>query len=257
MSQNSFTVLGSSSGLPQADRACSAYLLKTGDSLSLIDCGGGATSSFLRCGFDPGKLDKVFVSHTHSDHCCELTLVIQMLHVLGSTRRLDIYVPDEFVRPLLAYLNAVYMFPQHVTPALHIQGYGDGFVYHGDGFELEAIANQHLEKASELIEQYDVPNRMQSHSFRIATTDTNLLYSADLAGFEDIASYLHDLDYALVESTHVELGRLLEHARASSVGQYVLTHLGDGEETEAIQNRIAAAGLTNVSLAFDGLTLPM
>jgi hypothetical protein len=144
MSGNSFTILGSSSGLPQAGRACSGYLLQTGESLSLIDCGGGVTSSFLRSGFDPLKLDRIFISHTHSDHCCELSLVIQMLHVLKSTRRLDIFIPDEFVRPFLAYLNAVYLFPQHVAPALNIQGYADGFVYRGPGFELTALANQHL-----------------------------------------------------------------------------------------------------------------
>ena len=134
--QDSFTVLGSSSGLPQANRACSGYVLQTRESVSLIDCGGGVTSSFLRCGFDPGCLDRIFISHTHSDHCCELSLVIQMLHVLGSERRLDIYLPDEFVRPFLTYLNAVYMFPQHVKPNLHLHGYADGFSYQGDHFKL-------------------------------------------------------------------------------------------------------------------------
>lgn len=255
MSRDTFTVLGSSSGLPQADRACSGYVLKTGESLSLIDCGGGVSSSFLRCGFDPWKLDRVFVSHTHSDHCCELTLVVQMLHVLGSKRRLDLFVPDEFVRPLLAYLNAVYMFPQHVAPALHIQGYGDGFVYQGDGFELKAIANQHLEKAAELIERYDVPNRMQCHSFRLSTSGGTLLYSSDLTDFDDIAPHLHDLDYAVIESTHVSLDRLLQHARSSSIGRYILTHLGGEEETAAIQRQVSQSGQTHVSLAFDGLCL--
>ena len=255
MSQASFTILGSSSGQPQAERACSGYLLQTGESLSLIDCGGGVTSSFLRSGFDPMKLDRVFISHTHSDHCCELPLVIQMLHVLCSERRLEIFVPDEYVRPLLAHLNAMYLFPQHVTPDLHIQGYSECFVYHGGSFNLTAIANQHLEKSAELIEQYDIPNRMQCHSFRIEASDRSLFYSADVGSLDDITPHLEDLDYAIIETTHIDLDRFLDHAAASTDCQFILTHLGDEEEVSRLQDRIDTAGLKNVAIANDGLRL--
>jgi ribonuclease BN (tRNA processing enzyme) len=257
MSAASFTILGSSSGLPQAQRACSGYVVQTGESLSLIDCGGGVTGSFLRQGFAPHKLDRIFISHTHSDHCCELSLVIQMLHVLGSERRLDIFVPDEFVRPFLTWLNAVYLFPQHVTPKLHLHGYADGFVYHGEGFDLTAIANQHLEKAADLIEQYDVPNRMQCHSFRISTSEKTLFYSADVAGWQDVSTYLDGLDYALIESTHLDLNQVLQHARGSAVVKYVLTHLGDEAEVADLARQIGSSGLKNIVLAEDGLRLPM
>ena len=257
MSRNSFTVLGSSSGLPQADRACSGYLLQVGESLNLIDCGGGVTASLLRCGFDPLKLERIFITHTHSDHCCELTLVVQMLHVLRSKRQLDIHVPDEFVRPFLAYLNAVYLFPQHVSPDLHIHGYSDGFVFNGDGFQLTAHANQHLAKAADVIEQYDIPNRMQCHSFRISTPDAALFYSADIADFDEIVPHLRDLNYAVIESTHIELERLLDHARNSTVRRYILTHLGNDAEVSALARRIQASGMDHVSLANDGLCLSL
>jgi len=257
VSTAAFTILGSSSGLPQARRACSGYVLQTGESLSLIDCGGGVTGSFLRQGFAPHKLDRVFISHTHSDHCCELSLVIQMLHVLRSERRLDVFVPDEFVRPFLTWLNAVYLFPRHVTPDLHLHGYADGFVYHDDGFDLTAIANQHLEKAAELIEQYNVPNRMQCHSFRITTTEKTLFYSADIAGWQDVSAHLNGLDYALIESTHLDLGEVLRHAQNSTDVKYVLTHLGNEAEVAELVRQIGNSGLKNVVIADDGLRLSM
>ena len=257
MSSASFTILGSSSGLPQAQRACSGYVLQTGESLSLIDCGGGVTGSFLRQGFAPHLLDRIFISHTHSDHCCELSLVIQMLHVLRSERRLDIFIPDEFVRPFLTWLNAVYLFPQHVTPDLHLHGYADGFVYHGDGFDLTAIANGHLEKAADLIEQYDVPNRMQCHSFRITTTAKTLFYSADVAGWQDVSTHLDGLDYALIESTHLDLSQVLQHARNSADVKYILTHLGNEAEVADLVRQIGNSGLENIVLAEDGLRLSM
>jgi len=252
-----FTVLGSSSGLPQAERACSGYCLQSDDSLSIIDCGGGVTRSFLQSGFDPMKLDRIFLSHTHSDHCCELTLLIQMLHVMKSERRLELHVPDEFVRFLYRWLNAVYLFPQHIKPKLEIHGYADGFVYNGGSCTLRAIANEHLTKAAEIIEQYDVPNQMQCHSLRIETERKKLLYSADVDSLDDIWPHLDGLDYALVESTHIDLARLFDRARETPSTHYVLTHLGSGEELSRLHERIRDAGLDNMMLATDGLRLEM
>lgn len=257
MSGNALTILGSSSGQPQAERACSGYVLQTGESLSVIDCGGGVTSSFLRCGFDPMQLDRIFISHTHSDHCCELPLLIQLLHTRKSNRRLDVFIPEEYVRPFMAMLNAMYLFPQHIAVDLHITGYADGFEYRGDSFSIRAIANSHLEKSAPLIEEYDVPNKMQCHSFRIETDSKSLLYSADLGSLDDLAEHLDDLDYAIVESTHIELEALFETARTSRVGLYVLTHLGEGEERGNLREQIAAAALDNIKLASDGLRLDM
>jgi len=253
VSGNSFTVLGSSSGSPQANRACSGYVLQTGESLSLIDCGGGVCSSFLRCGFDPLKLDRIFVSHTHSDHVCDLVLIIQMLHVLRTERRLDVYLPDEFVAPFRSYLNAVYLLSDRIRLTLRIHAYSDGYVYKDDQFKLTAVGNTHQAGAEEDIARLGLPNKMQCHSFRIDVGDRSLFYSADIGSFEDIRDHLVNLDYALVETTHVDLEYLFDHMRSSTVRQYVLTHLGDDEEVAELRGQIEKASLTNVSLAHDGL----
>ncbi|RKX24999.1 MAG: hypothetical protein DRP45_06940 [Candidatus Zixiibacteriota bacterium] len=256
-SDNTLTVLGSSSGMPQANRACSGYVLQTGESLSLIDCGGGVCSSFLRCGFDPFKLDRIFVSHTHSDHVCDLSLIIQMLHVLRTGRRLDVYLPGEFIAPFRSYLNAVYLLSDNIKLELRIHGYSDGLVYENDRFKLTAIGNSHLVGTKVDIGRLGLPNRMQCCSFRIDVGDRSVFYSADIGSFEDIRDQLQDLDYALVETTHVNLEHLFDHMRSSTVGEYILTHLGDEEEVAALRNQIERASLTNVSLANDGLRLEL
>ena len=112
---DSFYVLGTSSGLPVADKATSGYLLKTDNSLTLIDCGGGVTQSFLKRGFDPLHVDKIIISHTHSDHVCELTLFLQLIYLHKRTNPLDIYLPEEFIEPFQNYLNAVYLLQEKMT----------------------------------------------------------------------------------------------------------------------------------------------
>lgn len=256
MTNNSFTILGSSSGMPQADRACAGYLLKTGESLTLIDCGGGVTSSFLRCGFDPLDVDCVFVSHTHPDHCCELPLFIQMIYLTGRRDPLDIYLPEEFVIPFRAFLPAVYVIPEKLPFDLNLHGYTDGFVYE-DSFRIQAIGNKHLRGYAEYIEKLQLPNRMQCHSIRIDLNGKTLFYSADIGSFEDIKSHLDDVDIAVLELTHVNLEQFFDFAPTASVGKFVITHLGSTDETAEIEQMAEKAGLGNLMIAHDGMRLSL
>src|SRR5512138_2792165 len=96
-SDNSFTILGSSAGVPQAERATTSHVLKIGESLNIIDCGGSFCQRFLQLGFDPLQIDRVFVTHTHPDHVAELPLCIQMIRLLKRDRPVEFYFPEEFV----------------------------------------------------------------------------------------------------------------------------------------------------------------
>lgn len=262
MPDNSFTILGSSSGMPQADRACAGYLLKVDDRLSLIDCGGGVTSSFLRCGFDPLDVDRVFVSHTHPDHCCELPLFIQMVYLAGRTRPLDIYLPEEFVEPFRAFLPAVYVIPEKLPFELNLHGYTDGFVFK-NGFTLRAIGNRHLQGYAEFIKKLSLPNRMQCHCFRIEVPASSgrstkcLFYSADVKDFADIKPHLNNVDYAVLELTHIDLEQFFEFAPTASVGEFIISHLGDADETATVEQMAAKTGLGNLTIAHDRLQLSL
>ena len=254
MDRNSLTILGSSSGMPQADRATSGYVLKVQGRLSLFDCGGGVCSSFLRCGFDPLAIERIFVSHTHSDHVCELSLVIQMVYLAGKKDKLDIYVPSEFVAPLKTYLTAVYLIEEKLPFTLNVIGYEDGFTFSGD-FRLTAIGNRHLQGHAELISEMKLPNKMQCHSFEVVVGGKSLFYSSDVFSFDDVRNHLDGRDYVILESTHIDLEQFFEFAPAVNVGRYVITHLGTGEEVAKIEQSARKAGLENLVTAVDGMEL--
>jgi ribonuclease BN (tRNA processing enzyme) len=252
--RNSLTILGSSSGMPQADRATSGYVLKVQERLSLLDCGGGVCSSFVRCGFDPLAIERIFVSHTHSDHVCELPLVIQMVYLAGRKDKLDIYVPSEFVAPLKTYLTAVYLIEEKLPFTVNIIGYEDGFTFSED-FRLTAIGNRHLQGHAELISELKLPNKMQCHSFDIKVGDKSLFYSSDVFSFEDVRNHLDGRDYVVLESTHIDLEEFFDFTQAANVGRYVITHLGTLEEVAGIEQRARKAGLENLVMAVDGMEL--
>ncbi|UCC44293.1 MAG: ribonuclease Z [Candidatus Zixiibacteriota bacterium] len=256
MTTNSLTILGSSSGQPQANRACAGYMLDVDGRLNLIDCGGGVTSSLLRCGFDPRKIERVFISHSHSDHVGELSLFIQMFYVMKRSTPLTVLLPGEFVGPFEDYLRAVYMFREKFPFELEITGYSDGFVY-DDDFKLTAIANSHNASAMELIARLGLQNKGQSHSFKIEVGNKSLLYSADIGSFDDIRDHLNNLDYAIVESTHVDAKEVIAHARDSTVSKYIITHLGNEQEVDALRHLITDSQCTNIQLAEDGMRLEL
>ena len=65
------TVLGCRGGMPANGQPSSGYLVDTGTSRILLDCGPGIATA-LSAEFDPSTLDAVVISHLHLDHCYDL-----------------------------------------------------------------------------------------------------------------------------------------------------------------------------------------
>ena len=254
MKNNSYTILGSSSGVPQAGRNSSGYVLNINGSLNIIDCGGGATTSFLRRGFNPLDVRNIFISHTHPDHVCELSLVIQMIYLSGFDKKLTVYVPEEFIEPLKIYLRSVYLLVERIPFELEIVGYSDGFKYEND-FILKAVGNTHLIHYNEWIEKYSMPNKMQSHSFKIEIKDTCIFYSGDIGSFDDIKNHLDGNKYVITELTHLNPTDFFEFIPSVNVGEYIVTHLGNPDDVKRLQVEIKKAGIENITIAMDGMEL--
>jgi len=253
---NTITILGSSSGLPQAGRATAGYALNVGSDISLIDCGGGVTSSFLACGLDPLDVERIFISHTHPDHCCDLPLFLQLEYLNQRTKSLELFLPDEFVEPFKAYLNAVYVIPEKMPFELVFNGYSDGFKYSGN-FSLKAIGNAHLKGYTELIDRLGLPNKMQCHSFEIEVAGKTIFYSADVADLSEVTGHLDGKALVIAEPTHLDFERFLQIAQTAKVGKYVVSHLGNADEVERIEQMARKAGIDNLITAIDGLRIDL
>ncbi len=257
MNNINFTILGSSSGVPQPDRNSSGYIVSNGPALVLIDCGGGVTSAFLRAGFDPLAVDRMVITHTHPDHCCEIPLFIQMQHLAGRVRPLTIHVPDEFVEPLKSYLPAVYIIAERFDFDLTILGYSGGTLFEKP-LRITAHPNDHLKHYAEDIARLNLPNKLQCHSLAIEADSTRIVHSGDLSSFEDLRHLLkRGDDLVVVESSHIDIAEFLSFAGSNPQTTFLLTHLGDVRAVEELKGRIDKVGLENVRLAEDGLTLPV
>ena len=198
----------------------------------------------------------IFISHTHPDHVCELPLVIQMIYLSGFDKKLTVYVPEEFVEPFEIYLRSVYLLVERIPFELEIVGYSDGFKYEND-FILEAVGNTHLHHYKEWIEKYSMPNLMQSYSFKIKINDIHIFYSGDIGSFDDIKNHLDGNNYVITELTHLNLTEFFEFIPSISVEEYIITHLGNSEDVKRLHIEIKKAGIDNITIAMDGMELPL
>ncbi|KAH7914398.1 beta-lactamase-like protein [Hygrophoropsis aurantiaca] len=80
------TFLGTASAQPSSTRNHSALALRLSGDVWLIDCGEATQHQIQRCGVKMGKIEKIFITHTHGDHIFGLLpLLASRLNGAGGT----------------------------------------------------------------------------------------------------------------------------------------------------------------------------
>ncbi|MFH1699995.1 MAG: MBL fold metallo-hydrolase [Candidatus Zixiibacteriota bacterium] len=248
-----FTILGSSAGMPQANRVNSGYILDVNGALYLFDCGGGVSSAFRRAGFDPPDVKSIVISHTHPDHISDLPLFIQMQYLADRKEPLDIYIPSEILQPIQDFFHALYLFPEKLPFEINFQPVNKGENINHESISIHPILNTHLIGHTDLINDFGLKNKMQCFSYLIHAGDKSIVYSADLGSEKDLGTYLTDVDLLVFESTHIEIASLIDMVMDYNVGKTVLTHLAEDFDTNSAVAQAEKAGYKNLLIAEDGM----
>ena len=98
------TFLGTSDQIPSAKRNHPGILLTRGGENILIDCGEGTQRQFRKAGLNPGKVNRILITHFHGDHVYGLPGLISTFHHSGYNKTLYIYGPKgtkNFLRSFL------------------------------------------------------------------------------------------------------------------------------------------------------------
>lgn len=95
-------ILGCGSATPTTLHNPSSQVLNVRDKLFMIDCGEGTQLQLRRSKLRFGRLNRIFISHLHGDHCFGLIGLISTLALLGRTG--DLYIHsvaglEEILRP--------------------------------------------------------------------------------------------------------------------------------------------------------------
>lgn len=87
-------ILGCGSALPTLRHYASAQVVELRGKLMMVDCGEGTQMQLRRSHSRFTKINCVFITHVHGDHCFGLIGMISTFGLLGRTAPLHVYGPE-------------------------------------------------------------------------------------------------------------------------------------------------------------------
>lgn len=241
--------LGSSASMPAAGDACSGYLVGSGDTRVLVDCGTGVIAELQKV-IALDQLSAIVISHFHPDHFIDLIPLRYGLRY-GPTRATPppVYLPPGGIR----YLE------------LLGQGIRDSETYFSSTYGLAEY-----DPALELTigdlrfdfrrTTHDVP----TYAMTVRAGSHTIAYTADTRESDDLHDFVAGADLLLCEATypaslpdlpsdnHLTGRQAGELAARAGVGHLVLTHFWPGIERSRFVEEASAAFSGPVSLAAPG-----
>ena len=100
------TILGCGSALPTLRHNGSAQVVNIREKIFLVDCAEGTQVQLRHNHVHLNRMNTIFISHLHGDHCFGLPGLISTQGLLGRTAPLHIYGPEDIesvFRPMLDY----------------------------------------------------------------------------------------------------------------------------------------------------------
>ena len=98
-------ILGCGSALPTGRHGLSGQVVSFRNKLYMVDCGEGSQLQMRRLKLNFSRLNHIFISHLHGDHCFGIPGLLSTLGMLGRTADLTIFTHAEGENILRSILN--------------------------------------------------------------------------------------------------------------------------------------------------------
>lgn len=99
------TILGFNSAIPTVNSSPTSQFLEMEERCFLIDCGEGTQVQLRKAKVRFSKINNIFISHLHGDHCFGLPGLIASFRLLGRETPLHIYGPKGIKQMLETIFN--------------------------------------------------------------------------------------------------------------------------------------------------------
>lgn len=216
------SILGSCASQPGPGEACSGYLVSSGDSHVMLDCGSGTLGPLQRH-VSLEDLDAIVVSHLHPDHFIDLVaLRYGRTYGVAGARPIEVYLPPDGI----TYLDGLARALSKTTPfwdgALTLHEYEPGVA-----LSLGALT----------VRPFEVRHGIRSFGMRVEDGERSLAYTSDTVACGELVELAQDADLVLAEATlaggapqhhapvtHLSAQQAADVANAAGARGLVLTH---------------------------------
>lgn len=238
-------ILGCGDAFGSGGRNNSGYLVEASDRLFLLDCGPTTLLAMKRAGFDPRRLDVIFLSHLHGDHYGGVPFfLLDSLYENPRDKPLQVAGPagtEERVDGLFQFMFGDVSEPRDLPPTL---------------FHLLEPEREVTIEGIQLF-PFRVPHQVREISLGLKVTyqGKQLLYSGDSAWTDLFITHADGVDLFICECcffdrdtpNHMSYQKIQENLSRLKCKNLILTHMG----VEMLARREEVA----VQLAEDGMVI--
>jgi ribonuclease BN (tRNA processing enzyme) len=237
------TFLGTGGSFVSGSRVCSGIYIGR----NLLDCGFGVLTNLRRAGISLDSIDRVFVTHTHSDHIGDFTGLIWAMGLEGRKERLEVVSSGKTAATLRRVMELQSTSPQIL------------------GFEID-----YLEPADADVRYCTTIHVPTNYAYRLRVEGKAITYTGDTAPCREVVELAEGSDLLIHDSTYLadseSLAAITLHssarqaaaaAREAGARMLALTHIFPGisdrdfeEEARRVQgvNSILAKDLLRITV---------
>lgn len=165
-------ILGCGSALPTLQHNASSQIVEVRGKFFMVDCGEGTQMQVRHSRINFQRIQAIFISHLHGDHCFGLLGLLSTLGMLGRVAKLQVFAPKDYED---LFLREVAFFMQGMEYEIEFVGVDTTrhqVVYEDRSLTVETIPLQHRlpccgylfrEKAGsphirrDMIDYYEIP----------------------------------------------------------------------------------------------------
>lgn len=250
--------LGTASGYVSKNRQHFSLYLSEADQDLLIDCGSAFVSQhFANKSDDCLAPQAIFLTHAHSDHLMNFTMLIQGLWLKKRQAPLTVYGPKQLLDQVKIILPRRLLFPKLLSFRIKWVPVRDGKTYRFGKWKIKPFATTHLAALQKRFgsEYQDVC--FECFGVTVETPRKRICVSSDLGSPKDLERPLKNTPEILVsELAHFGSKQLFEMLRDYPLRELLLVHYGDWltNKEAALKKEAKQTGCAfPIRLAKDGL----
>lgn len=242
------TFLGSSHGVPSAERFCSCAMLEVGDAIYLIDAGAPVAELLMRYGKDVNKLKAIFTTHCHSDHTAGLLGISNLCSWYFKNASFDICITKQALAQAICSCTEAMAAPI-AADRVRFRSAFAGEVYNDGTLKVTYIPTRHCEpdesyavlleaEGKRVLFTGDLSPKLENGDFpTVALNEQTELVVCEMAHFapEHIKPYMSVLKTKRLIFNHVyPLAKLelIEAMAGSGEYPYAVCAAADGDVVE-------------------------